>query len=116
MRVENLAFDFGGSFEAGVSFKIELDSAAKLIHERALGRAQRYLVAEADLLLSIIEIDKNKIYEKFKETYLTPYCIKFLGLTEGVAENFVRVARRSALVPELNQAVQDGRLSVTKAK
>jgi hypothetical protein len=47
---------------------------------------------------------------------LTPYCVKHLGLSEDVAANFVRVARKSHQVPELRTAIEEGRLSVTKAK
>jgi hypothetical protein len=94
----------------------ELTAEKKIIHERALTRAQRYLVAEAELLESIIEADKNKLYEDFGLSYLTPYCVKHLGLSEDVAANFVRVARKTYEVPELKTAIEGGKLSITKAK
>ena len=40
----------------------------------------------------------------------------YLGLSEDVAANFVRVARKSRTVPELKEAIDEGRISVTKAK
>lgn len=94
----------------------ELFGEKKTIHERALFRAQKYLVAEADLLESIIEADQNKLFEDFGLAYLTLYCVKHLGLSEDVAANFVRVARKTYEVSELKVAIEEGKLSVTKAK
>jgi hypothetical protein len=94
---------------------ILLDEISRQIHEHAVAKAARYLVAEAELLSAIIEVDRSKLYEKFGETYLTPYCVKYLNLSEDVAPIFVRVARKSLQVPELELAVQEG-LQITKAK
>jgi len=92
-----------------------LDLISQNLHDVAVSKAARYLVAESELLNAIIEIDRRKIYEKFDEPYLTPYCVKYLNLSEDVAAMFVRVARKSIQVPELELAVQDG-LQISKAK
>ena len=113
MQNENFEFSFN---KAPIVFKKNISRRSSLIHTEAISRAQRYLVAEADLLEVIIEIDKEKIYEEFGLTHLTPYCVKHLGLSEDVAANFVRVARKAQHVPELKKAIDEGRLSVTKAK
>ena len=113
MLNENFEFHFD---EAPIVFKEDISRNSSLIHNEAITRAQRYLVAEADLLEVIIEIDKEKIFEEFGLTHLTPYCVKHLGLSEDVSANFVRVARKSQQVPELKEAIDEGRLSVTKAK
>jgi hypothetical protein len=113
MQNENFEFIFN---EAPIVFKENISRKSSLIHNEAISCAQRYLVAEAELLEVIIEIDKERIYEEFGLTHLTPYCVKHLGLSEDVAANFVRVARKSQQVPELKTAIEDGRLSVTKAK
>ncbi len=113
MQNENMAFNFT---DTPIVFKENLSARSTHIHKEAVTRAQRYLIAEADLLEIIIEIDKERIYEEFGLTHLTPYCIKHLGLSEDVAANFVRVARKSQQVPELKVAIEEGRLSVTKAK
>lgn len=101
--------------EPPVSFEINLDKKSEGIHERALLSSRKYLVAEAELLDAIIEVDRFKIYECFGFTHLSPYCVKYLGLSEDVAGNFVRVARKSVQVPELKAAIDSG-LSVGKAK
>jgi len=94
----------------------DLDPKSLAIHQRALNRARRYLVAEAELLEAIMEVDRNRTFEKFSLTHLTPYCVKYLGLTEDVAACFVRVERKSRQVPELKEAVAAGKITVTKAK
>lgn len=98
-----------------IEFELE-EAAAGGVHQRALACARRYLVAEAELLEAIAEVDRLRIYEAFHYTHLTPYCVKELGLSEDVAACFVRVARKGREVPELQEAVSDGRLTVTKAK
>jgi len=95
--------------------EVKLDPRSKEIHERAVRRAKKYLVAEGELLSSILEVDKDETYRKFGEAYLTPYCEKYLGLTDHVAGMFVRIARKCLEVPALELAVQKG-LSVSKAK
>ena len=87
----------------------------KAAHERGIARAKKYLASEAELLESVIEADKYKLYEKFNCTHLTPYCIKYYGLSDDVAGYFVRVARKSVQVPALQNAIKEG-LSVSKAK
>jgi len=105
------------SEQSAIAFEMEeLDTSAREIHERAKIRARKYLIAEAELLEAIMEVDHRRIFENFHYTHLTPYCVKELGLSEEVAACFVRVARKGSEVPELKEAVIDGRISVTKAK
>jgi len=104
-----------------VHFEIEeLDSGSRAIHEqakaKAKARARKYLIAEAELLEAIMEVDRRRIYEAFGCPYLTPYCVEHLDLSEDVAACFVRVARKSVQVPELCAAIDEGRLTGTKAK
>lgn len=92
-----------------------LDAISQNLHDAALDRAAKYLIAEAELLSAILEIDRHKVYEKFGEPYLTPYCTKYLNLSEDVAAMFVRVTRKSRQVPELELAVREG-LQISKAR
>ncbi len=92
-----------------------LDPQSQQIHTIAVEKAAKYLVAEAELLGAIIDVDRARLFEKFSEPYLTPYCVKYLGLSEDVAAQFVRVARKSQQVPELERAVAQG-LQISKAK
>ncbi len=113
----NANFEFTSSQSMAISFDEEvLNPRSHVIHENALNRAKKYLIAESALLAAIIEVDSDKTFEKFGLTHLTPYCVKHLGLSEDVAACFVRVARKSRQVPELKDAIDEGRISVTKAK
>jgi hypothetical protein len=94
----------------------ELDAVLRAVYDRSIQRAQKYLVSEAELLESIIEVDQHKLYEKFGLNYLTTYCVKHMGLDETVAGVLVRVARKSRAVPELKQAVVDGDVSISNAR
>jgi hypothetical protein len=103
--------------ESAIVFNIEeLNAELRAVHERAIGRGQRYLVSEAEVLESIIEVDQHKLYEKFGLNFLTTYCVKHMGLDENVAGVLVRVARKSQAVPALRIAVVDGEVSMSKAR
>ena len=95
---------------------MQLTREESKIYERALIRAKDYLSAEAAMLDSIMEIDRTKLYKRFGEEFLTPFCVKHFRISEEVAATFVRVARKSVIVPELKTAVETGQLDITKAK
>ena len=102
---------------AHLSFPIRpLNPLQLAIHDRAMACAKRFLVAEAELLNAIMEVDKSRLYEEFALTHLTPYCVKILGLSDDVAGYFVRVARKAQEIPELKAAIDEGKISVTKAR
>ena len=94
---------------------LKMSSKFKKIHEHAKDAISGYLHHEGQLLLALIEVDKQKIYQCFGYKHLTPYCRK-LGLSEDVAAVFVRVVRKSIEIPELAQAVITGDIQITKAK
>src|SRR3954468_12427056 len=103
--------------EPPIVFKIEeLDAKSQAIHERAIRRAQTFLVSQTELLESIIEVDENKTFEKFGLAYLTTYCVQYMGLDEDLAGVLVRIARKSQIVPELRRAIADGDVSISNAK
>ena len=99
-----------------VFYEEKLDEIGQRVHSLACARAQKYLIAEAELLESIIEVDRSRLYERFRHEHLTPYCIEELKLTEDVAAMFVRVARKCQRVPELRLAIKAGEVRLTKAK
>lgn len=102
--------------DAPVFHAEELNDVERAADERAVCRAKNYLLSEAELLESIIEIDRLRIFEKFGFCYLTTYCVKHLGLDESVAGVLVRVARKSQIVPELRTAVVEGHVSISNAR
>lgn len=102
---------------APVAFKREpLTEKEKLLHLKALRGARRYAKAEAALLDIIKDVDRTRLYLKFDLNSTFAYCLKYLGLSEAVAFNFINVARKSIEIPELQNAIQSGRLGVSKAR
>jgi hypothetical protein len=89
---------------------------SNLIHERALEKAKTYVTSERQLLSTLIEVDTDRTFELHGFTFLTPYCIKALGLSEDIAKCLVRVVRKSHEVPELAQSVIAAKISLFKAK
>ncbi len=85
-------------------------------HKLALEAAKKFKRAEAELLDVIIKIDEHRVFVAMGYSSLFTYCVSALGLTEGVAYNFVNVARKSKEVPELKNSIVKGMLSVTKAR
>lgn len=86
------------------------------IHEQAQSRAKKYLECEAQLLDVIEEIDRRCLFEKFGLRSTFAYCTERLRLSEATAYNFISVCRKSRKVPELKAAIDEGRLSVAKAR
>jgi 5-methylcytosine-specific restriction endonuclease McrA len=119
MLNENLEFVIesdNNPIERPVAFCVEnLNGRLRLVYENALAKAKKYLTAEGELLEAINEIDKTRLFEKFGESHLTPFCVKYLNLSQEVAATFVRVARKGREVPELAKAIANG-LNITKAK
>lgn len=100
-----------------VAFQREpLTEREQLLHMKALRNAKRYAEAEAELLNVIKEVDRTRLYLKFDLNSTFAYCLEYLGLSEAVAFNFINVARKSIEVPELQSAIQSGRLGVSKAR
>ena len=87
-----------------------------LIHQKALEIAARYKRVEADLITVLQEIESSRVFVKMGYTSLFNYCVEALGLSESVAYNFVTVARKAREVPVLQSAIQNGSLSVSKAR
>jgi 5-methylcytosine-specific restriction endonuclease McrA len=86
------------------------------IHERALLVVKRFKQAEADLILVLQEIDASRVFAKMGFTSLFQYCVESLGLSENVTANFIAVARKAREVPVLQSAIQNGSLTVSKAR
>jgi hypothetical protein len=86
------------------------------LHQRAVELVREYQRVEAELIEILKQIDDRKIYQKFGASSLFIYATKVLGLTESVAWNFISVARATKKHAALNKAIQNGELSVSKAR
>src|SRR4051794_21702275 len=91
-------------------------SLAQELHKKALNATKKYLEVEAELLEIIQQIDRTKAFRELAYSSMHAYCTQALNLTDAVAYNFIAVARKAVLVPELKQEIDRGELSVNQAR
>jgi hypothetical protein len=86
------------------------------IHQNAVRVSQKYLRCESELIQVIQDVDQNKIFYKLRYSSLFDYAQRELKLSPDVALNFIAVARKAIQVPELKLAIDEGSLTVSKAR
>jgi len=86
------------------------------IHHLALCRAKNFKTSETELLEVLQWVDEKRIWEKLGHTSLCQYALLELKLSEDQASNFSRVARKSKELPELKEAIWEGRLNISQAR
>jgi hypothetical protein len=95
--------------------RFELTAKEMKLHQEALTYARQHREAERGLCRVLREIDLDKFYRKLGYARLFYYAVKELNLSESVANATITVARKTREIPELRAAVDEGRLSVSKA-
>ena len=85
------------------------------VHERALAIKRDYDKLEWQMIESLQEIDRLKIFKYLGFPSLFQYAVQGLGFSESVAYSFINVARKAAIVVELKEALRAKVLSVSKA-
>jgi len=85
------------------------------VHERALAIKRDYDNLEWQMIECLQEIDRLKIFKYLGFPSLFQYAVQCLGFSESVAYSFINVARKAAVVGELEEALRTKVLSVTKA-
>jgi hypothetical protein len=88
----------------------------KTLHERAVSCADRLKDSYKDMLKALIEIEDRQIYFQLEVTSLYSYCVDLLGLPPHTSYDFIDVIRTSKTVPELAEAILQGRTTVSKAR
>lgn len=86
------------------------------VDERALRVTNQYRTCEAELVNLLQEMDKLRGYLHFEFTSLHDYAIRRLKLSEATTSNLITVARKAVEFPELKSAIEQGTLSVSKAR
>jgi 5-methylcytosine-specific restriction endonuclease McrA len=86
------------------------------LHQEALQAVAQHLRAEAHLMNILQRIDHHRTYREFGYPSLFQYAVDALHLTESTTYNFINVARKARLIPALQQAIEEGTLSVSKAR
>jgi hypothetical protein len=86
------------------------------IHQKALEAAQKFKKAEADLISILQEVESSKTFFELGYTSLFHYVVQSLGLSESVAANFITVSRKAKEFPALQSAIDEGKITVSKAR
>lgn len=95
---------------------LALSGQERLLHECARSRARRFMESEAALVEAVREVDRVRLFEKLRVRSTFAYCVEILKLSEDVASNVCRVARKSEEVPALLAAIARGEMTVSKAR
>jgi polyhydroxyalkanoate synthesis regulator phasin len=85
-------------------------------HEYALLCSKEYKTSEAKLLDAIQKVDAAQDWIKLGYPSLHVYIVQELKLTDDLAYNYSRVARKANEVPKLKEAVESGELNVNQAR
>ena len=80
---------------------------------KQLARAERAMLGEVLRLLR--EVERRKLHVDRAHPSLFRFCVKELGYTEHEAYARIQVTRLLKVVPEVEQAVEDGRIGMTVA-
>ena len=86
------------------------------IHHQAIQCARRFHRAESELLSILQQVDAQKVFRHLGYASLYVYATQGLKLSESSAYAFITVSRRATEVPELKKAIDQGVLTVSKAK
>jgi hypothetical protein len=86
------------------------------IHQRALKAAEGFKRSEIEIISCLQEVDDSSTFLRLGYTSLYDYMINALGFSESSASNFITVSRKAKEIPLLQSAIQEGTLSVSKAR
>lgn len=78
--------------------------------------AKEFRQKETELIAILQELDTSKAYRATGYNSLFQFCVESLELTEHQAYQYITVARKCTEVPELMLALEDRRITVSKAR
>ena len=83
-----------------------------LLHDtKKLVASERAITSQ--ILHHLKEIDRRKLYSDLKYSSLFDYCLRELGYSEASAQRRIVAARMMAVIPEIEQKIDEGRLTLT---
>ncbi len=93
-----------------------MNALAKSLHEKAFAVSHDLRRVEARLLDVLQQIDRYCVYLDLGFSSLFQYVTQALGLSEATAYNFITVSRKAREVPQIQKEIEEGKLTVCKAK
>ncbi|MCC7404072.1 MAG: hypothetical protein IT288_06695, partial [Bdellovibrionales bacterium] len=97
--------------KVGSQSDVEVPPKIQELHAKSLAAVAKWKTAEIELLRVLDEVESHKGYLRYGYNSLFQYAVKALGLSEGVAYNFINVGRAAREIPELKTAIASGELS-----
>jgi hypothetical protein len=92
-----------------------MNSEIESLHQKAVTLCATFTRTENDLIEILQLIDSKRVYAVKGFGSLFEYAVS-LGLSESNAYTYCSIARKSKAIPELKVEIEQGRLSVSKAK
>jgi hypothetical protein len=86
------------------------------LHSKAFNASRTLKRAENDLIKILQEVEQHKAHLRLGYRSMYTYCTKALELSEGTAYNLITVARKAKVFPKLQEAIESGKVSVTRAR
>ena len=93
-----------------------MNSNYKILHEQALAIAKDYHKIESKLVGVLGRIDETKAFRALGYASLFDYVVSALGFSRDCACCFINVARKAREIPQINEEIKKGHLTVAKAK
>src|SRR4051794_14761154 len=84
------------------------------IHREALSAVGELRSKEWQLILTLHKVDRHLVYRYLGYNSLFQYCVLALQLTESQSMMYISVARKSAKLPVLQEAIAKGEVTVSK--
>lgn len=86
------------------------------LHERAIECVKNFKRAESELISILQEIDDKKSFRLMGYSSLYQYATHALKLAENQAYVLITVARKAKQIPEIKQAISDGKINTSQAR
>jgi hypothetical protein len=94
---------------------MSINPLQKNTHLKALALCQKHRELEWEIIQTLHEIDRQRVFRALGHSSLFVYAVEALGLSEAVAYAFINVARKSKSVPALAESLASRKLSVARA-
>lgn len=101
--------------QAAQVISLEKRSALE-IHNEAMTIAHDLKSQYVKLFEILLVVESRRLYYEFDVPSLFIYCVELLGLSRATAQDFICVVRKSLEVPELANALRDGKITISKAR
>ena len=94
---------------------LKLTNHEQSLHNQAVLIGKKHRRLEAEICRVIQSVDEARFFKKLGRRSLFQYVVNEMGLSEPLAYSFITVARKSAVVPCLMEAITSETLSISKA-